>query len=123
MITVIGIFDNLNLAEQASDYLLANEFTPENVDIHTEGNGEAETDRVGNFFGHLVDDNYEAEHYATLGRSGTIVTVHANDTREAQEAADAFNNHGAIDVSLDDTTGNRTLIIHKPVDPAMRLRS
>jgi hypothetical protein len=122
MITVIGIFADINLAEQASDYLLANEFTPENVDIHTQGSGIAETDRVGNFFGHIFDDNYEAEHYATLGRSGTVITVHAVDAREAQEAVDVFNNHGAIDVNLDDPKDNFTIIINKKVDPAMRLR-
>jgi hypothetical protein len=123
MITVIGIFADLDLAEQASSYLLANEFTPENVDIHTEGTGEAETDRVGNFFGHIFDDNYEAEHYATLARSGTVITVHAVDTREAQEAVDVFNNHGAIEVDLDEPAGSRTLVINKIIDPAMRLRA
>ncbi len=123
MITVIGIFADLNLAEQASDYLLANEFTPENVDIHTQGAGEAETDRVGNFFGHIFDDNYEAEHYATLARNGTVITVHANDTREAQEAVDVFNNHGAINVNLNESAGNRSLLINTVIDPARRLRN
>ncbi len=121
MITVIGIFANLELAEQASDYLLANEFEPENVDIHTQANGRAETDRVGNFFGHLYDDENKANHYASLGRNGTIVTVHAASPREAQEAVDVFNNHGAIDVDLDQP-GNRYLRVNQMIDPAMRLR-
>ena len=122
MITVIGFFADLNLAEQASDYLLANEFEPENIDMHTQGTGFAETDRVGNFFGHIFSDEPEAEHYATLGRNGTVVTVHAVDTREAQEAVDVFNNHGAIEVDLDEPTGNRSLVINKLIDPALRLR-
>ena len=123
MITVIGIFADINLAEQASEYLLANEFEPENVDIHTQSSGEAETDRVGNFFGHIFDDNYEAEHYATLGRSGTVITVHAVDTREAQEAVDVFNNHGAIEVDLDEPASNRTLVLNKLIEHSLRLRN
>ena len=121
MITVIGIFADLDLAEQASDYLLANEFEQENIDIHTQANGQAETDRVGNFFGHLYEDEHQANHYASLGRSGTVITVHATSTREAQEAVDVFNNHGAIDVNLDEP-GNRSLTVNKIIDPAMRLR-
>lgn len=122
MITVIGIFADISLAEQASEYLLANEFEPENVDMHTQGTGVAETDSVGNFFGHLFGDEPEAEHYATLGRNGTVVTVHAANTREAQEAVDVFNNHGAIEVDLNEPTGNRSLIINRLIDHALRLR-
>lgn len=122
MITVIGIFADIDLAEQASDYLLANEFEPENVDMHTQANGAAETDRVGSFFGHLFDDEHEAEHYATLGRNGTIVTVHAASTREAQEAVDVFNNHGAVEVDLNEPANNRTLVLNKLIEHSMRLR-
>ncbi|RZA02630.1 MAG: hypothetical protein EOP47_06245 [Sphingobacteriaceae bacterium] len=122
MITVIGIFNDLNLAEQASEYLMANEFEPENVDMHTQANAVADTDYVGTFFGHLYADAHEAEHYATLARNGTVITVHANDTREAQEAVDVFNNHGAIEVDLDEPTGNRSLLINMVIDPSRRLR-
>ena len=122
MITVIGIFADINLAEQASEYLLANEFEPENVDMHTQANGTAETDRVGNFFGHLFDNEHEAEHYATLARNGTLVTVHAASTREAQEAVDVFNNHGAIEVDLNEPASNRTLVLNKLIERSMRLR-
>jgi hypothetical protein len=122
MITVIGIFADIDLAEQASEYLMANEFEPENVDMHTHANGSAETDRVSHFFGHLFEDHYEAEHYATLGRDGTVVTVHARDTREAQEAVDVFNNHGAVEVDLDESAGNRTLVLNKLIEHSMRLR-
>jgi hypothetical protein len=121
MITVIGIFTDPALAEQVSDYLLANEFKSENIDLHTHSAGPAETDRVGDLFTHLFDDQADADHYATLGRNGTIVTVHALSTREAHEAVDAFNNHGAVDVSVD-STGNRSLVIEKITAPEFRLR-
>jgi hypothetical protein len=122
MITVIGIFADIDLAEQASEYLLANEFEPENVDRHTQSSGEAETDRISNFFGHLFDDEQEAEHYALLGRNGTIITVHAANTREAQEAVDVFNNHGAIEINLDEPASNRTLVLNKLIEHSRRLR-
>ena len=119
MITVIGIFADPGLAEQASDYLLANEFEAENIDIHTDAEGQAETDRIGDFFGHLYDNVDEAGHYASLARQGTVVTVHAASTREAQEAVDVFNNHGAVEVNADE---GRSLVIEQVVEPGKRLR-
>jgi|GEM_PF-1197298 len=119
MITVIGIFADPALAEQASDYLLANEFADENVDRHTPDATRSDEDRVGGLFNHLYENQDEAEHYASLAKYGTIVTVHAASTREAQEAVDAFNNHGAISVDANDT---RSLLIEKIVVPELRLR-
>jgi hypothetical protein len=119
MITVIGIFADPALAEQAADYLLANEFEDENVDRHTYDPTRSEEDRIGGLFNHLYEDQGEAEHYASLARNGTIITVHALSTREAQEAVDAFNNHGAINVDANDS---RSLLIEKIVVPELRLR-
>lgn len=119
MITVIGIFADPALAEQAADYLLANEFEGENIDIHTDSQGQAETDRVGDFFGHLYDDVDQAGHYASLARQGTVVTVHAASVREAQEAVDVFNNHGAIEVNADE---GRSLVIEQVVPTEKRLK-
>lgn len=123
MITVIGIFADVELAEQASEYLQANEFEPENIDMHTQADGAAETDRLGNFFGHLYDDEGEASHYASLAQNGTVITVHAADTREAQEAVDVFNNHGAVEVDLDEAAGNRSLVVNRLIEPDKRLRN
>lgn len=119
MITVIGIFADPNLAEQAADYLLANEFEDERIDRHTHNAETATTDRIGNLFHHLYEDRERASHYASIARSGTIITVHAKSTREAQEAVDAFNNHGAVDVDAD---ANRSLTFEKVVDDHLRLR-
>ena len=122
MITVIGIFENVNLAEEASSYLLANEFTGENVDIHTNTGQTNEPDRIGDFFGHLIDDEKQAAHFASLGRKGSIVTVHAISTREAQEAVDVLNNYGAIDVNATDDSSSRSQMIERIVDNSKRLR-
>lgn len=122
MITVIGIFDNAELAEEVSSYLLANEFTSENIDIHTHGNKPDEHNRIGNFFNHLIDDEKQAEHFASLGRNGSIVTVHALSTREAQEAADALNNYGAVDVNASDDSPSHSQLIERIVADDMRLR-
>ncbi len=119
MITVIGIFDDKALAEQVTEYLIANEFDNENIDVHADEAQPSSTDRIADFFNHVYDNGDEAAHYASLSRNGTIVTVHAASTREAQEAVDALNNHGAISVDADDT---RSLLIEKIVVPELRLR-
>ncbi|MCQ6958695.1 hypothetical protein [Mucilaginibacter aquariorum] len=123
MITVIGIFEDINLAEEASSYLLGNEFASENIDIHTNGQQTNEHgDRVGDFFSHLIDDEKQAAHFASLGRKGSIVTVHAISQREAQEAVDVLNNYGAIDVNASDDSSSRSQMIERIVDDSKRLR-
>jgi hypothetical protein len=122
MITVIGIFEDPTLAEEASSYLLANEFTSENIDIHTSSQQTDQPDRVGDFFSHLIDDEKQAAHFASLGRSGSIVTVHALSTREAQEAADTLNNYGAINVDAADDSPSHTQMIERIVASDKRLR-
>jgi hypothetical protein len=122
MITVIGIFENQGLAEEASSYLLGNEFTSENIDIHTNGDQVNERDRIGDFFSHLFDDEKQAAHYASLGQKGSIVTIHAISPREAQEAVDVLNNYGAMDVNAFDNSSSRSQMIERIVDDSKRLR-
>jgi hypothetical protein len=122
MITVIGIFENEGLAEEASSYLLGNEFSSENIDIHTNGDQVSDQDRIGDFFSHLFDDEKQVAHYASLGRKGSIVTIHAISTREAQEAADVLNNYGAMDVNASDDSSSHSQMIERIVDDGKRLR-
>jgi hypothetical protein len=118
MITVIGIFDDFNLAEDASLYLLGNEFESENLDIHTvEDNG-----RVTEFFNHLFEDKNEAAAHIAAAQNGTIITVHALSVREAQEAVDVFNNYGALDVSIPGTRDTISRIVERAVNHSVRLR-
>jgi hypothetical protein len=123
MITVIGIFDRIELSEQASSYLLANEFEREEVDIHTSGTDADKQDHVASFFSHLFDNQIKAAHYASLGQKGSVVTVHALSTREAQEAVDVLNNHGAMEVDADEN-GNttRSEMVERVIEKSKRLK-
>jgi hypothetical protein len=126
MITVIGIFENEHLADEASLYLMGNGFDGENVDVHTHAANTTEEDGIGDFFSHLFDDDIQAAHYATLARQGTVITVHALSPREAQEAVDVMNNYGAMDVNADgenfSITGTQSQIVDRVVDESKRLR-
>lgn len=112
MITVIGIFEDNNLAEEAALYLQANDFKNENIDVHSGAN-----ERVDEFFNHLIADEKDAAHYASIAKQGSVVTVHAMSAREAQEAVDVFNNYGAIDVNA-----ARGLLVERIVSEDKRLR-
>jgi len=118
MITVIGIFPDPQIAEQATSYLLGNLFLEENVDTHTGG----DPARIDEFFNHLFDNPQEAEAHAAMARNSTIVTVHALDAREAQEAADVFNNYGALDVGIPGSSDPLNRIVEKAVNHTVRLR-
>lgn len=110
--TVIGFFDNMSEAQNAVQQLLSNGFTRESVDLSTGNNsgtvsaGRSDNDGnsgngVSRFFKSLFgDDNDEAEKYSQVGqRSGSIVTVHARSTEEAERAADLLDDYGAINVN------------------------
>lgn len=128
MITVIGIFEDAALADNACEYLLGNEFTAETLDRHTHStvtsHDAGAIDRIGAFFNHLFDDENDAKAHATAGLNGTIVTVHAPSARLAQEAVDALNYYGAIDVNAfdEDTTGERSRMVTRVIDDNIRLR-
>ncbi|MBB3970743.1 hypothetical protein [Mucilaginibacter phyllosphaerae] len=122
MITVVGIFEKAELAEEASSYLLANEFTNENIDLHPHQQQAEGPDRIADFFNHLIDDEKQAAHFASLGRNGSIVTVHAVNAREAQEAVDALNNYGAINVDAADDSSSHSQLIERIVDQDKRLK-
>ncbi len=122
MITVIGIFEDFELAEEASSYLLANDFKSEDIDIHTSAK-EANTEHVTGFFNHLFEDADTAAVHIEAGLKGTIVTVHAPSIREAQEAVDVMNNYGAIDVNIPGTAEVFSRIVERPVNKIFRLKS
>jgi hypothetical protein len=118
MITVVGIFQEFNLAEDASLYLLANDFLEENVDLHPV----EETDRVEEFFNQLFEDEGEAAAHLAAAHNGTIVTIHALSIREAQEAVDVLNNYGALDVTVPGSKIALSRIVERAVNDSVRLR-
>ncbi|SDD35719.1 hypothetical protein SAMN05216464_101513 [Mucilaginibacter pineti] len=118
MITVIGIFEARELADEAASYLLANEFKSEDVDVH-----QAEApEKVAKFFDHLFEDRSAAASHTAAAINGTIVTIHAQSTREAQEAVDVLNNYGGIDVSIPGSEEVLSRIVERAVNSSVRLR-
>lgn len=116
--TVIGIFDNKSEAREAMNELVQKGFIEEDIDI-SEGTASdagqtsasanvssttSDTgigDSIGNFFSNLFsDDETQASNYANVARDAdAILTVRADSRERAQEVADIFDNHGAIDVN------------------------
>lgn len=106
--TVIGIFSSSSQAQDAVEYLTANGFDRENLDIRTSQAGSLESsvganmevsDPIGNFFSSIFSPSVsDASRYTEAGRNGTIVTVHAISHEQADVAARILDNHGAADV-------------------------
>lgn len=110
--TVIGMFDTATEAQRAVQELQNNGFTQSNIDISNQRTDAADTrafdsyrnkddDSIGGFFRSLFsDDDEEANRYSEVARrSGSIVTVHAQTSAEAERAADILDNYGAVDVN------------------------
>jgi hypothetical protein len=118
MITVIGIFEKYELAEEAVSYLLANEFETENIDLHKVES----TERIADFFNQLFDDQSTAAAHTEAALNGTIVTVHAFSVMEAQEAVDVLNNYGGIQVTIPGSEEVLSRIVERAVNSNVRLR-
>ena len=119
--TVVGVFSYTSEAQEAKQYLENNGFNGADIDIATHSGATGQTnddnndfgDRIGSFFGNLFgsDDDDARSKYTEAGRRGTIVTVHARSSYEAQRAAEVLDNYGAVDVnewSGDNTTTGTT---------------
>jgi uncharacterized protein (TIGR02271 family) len=108
--TVIGVFSYTSEAQEAKQYLESHGYNSADIDIATY-NGASQTntaeddndfgDRIGNFFSNLFgsDDEDTKSKYTNAGRKGTVVTVHARSSYEAQRAAEVLDNYGAVDVN------------------------
>lgn len=104
--TVIGIFDYTSEAQEAVSYLTSNGFNRDNIDLssrgaETEGTTDYDNDNndgVSGFFSNLFGTSDDTDKYAEVGRKGSIVTVHAKSSDEAEKAAKILDNYGAVDV-------------------------
>lgn len=96
--TVIGIFNDASDAKNAVEQLLENGFLRANVDISFQ-KSDQDQGNIRNFFGSLFETD-EANSYAEIaGRSGAIVTVHAESEDEAWRAGEILDESGAVDMS------------------------
>ncbi len=108
MQTVIGIFDSAQEAKSAVAKLVSSGFSQNNVDVSAQGSAtdsatstthQDDHDGIGGFFRSLFGGNDEHRTYAQVARRSTVVTVHASSPKEAEQARDIMDWHGAIDVN------------------------
>jgi len=120
--TVIGIFDSTSEAQNAVQQLINMGFTRSNIDISSQSGTDYSTnyadrdrnvtsgnrdnddsfgDSVGDFFKNLFggDDRDQVSRYSDVARRGSVVTVHAQSSDEAERAADILDEYGAVDVN------------------------
>src|SRR5215212_5115406 len=97
--TVIGIFDNMDAAQNAVERLTSQGFTMDDIDISGQGStgvsgtdtysstdrsssmsdanddhsGDGLGDRISRFFRNLFDDDDDTEKYSSVAKKGTIV--------------------------------------------------
>ena len=108
--TVIGIFKNSTEAQNAKQHLLNNGFRDNQIDIARQSSTTMTDrdehdrrdddfgDKVSRFFSNLFGNEEESTKYSRAAATGTVVTVHATDSEEAEVAADILDDYGAVDV-------------------------
>ena len=112
--TVVGLFENRNQAQQAMQELIQHGFIKENIDLSNKSYNDSTDavtdtssttntgigDSISNFFNSLFgDDPAAATTYSNAAQDAdAILTVQADSEERAREAAEIFDNYGAIDV-------------------------
>jgi len=107
--TVIGMFDDATDAQRAVEKLTDKGFSRNNIDVTNSGSSsfsdtnsdpsDEHESGIGRFFRNLFSDDDDSDKYAHVARrSKSIVTVHAQDADEAEQAADILDDAGAVDV-------------------------
>lgn len=112
--TVIGVFDSASDAQQAVDQLVSNGFSRDSIDLSAQQSSvytDSTTTRVdrdddndhdsgiGGFFSSLFgSDSDDSRKYSDAASRGSLVTVHAQSSDEAERAADLLDEYGAVDV-------------------------
>lgn len=102
--TVVGIFKNSSEAQNAKKHLLKNGFSDNIIDISSQPDKKTDQDedwgdKVTGFFKNLFSSEEESSKYSRAASGSTVVTVHVQDSDEAEIAADILDDHGAIDVN------------------------
>jgi stress response protein YsnF len=124
--TVIGMFDNSSEAQQAVEKLVSSGISRDRIDVtdkssssssgstgssYSSTGSDSSTTRdhdddhhdnaITRFFKNLFgDDDDDADKYSKVAsRAKCIVTVHAQSSEEAEDAADILDDNGAVDVN------------------------
>ncbi len=116
--TVIGMFDDSTEAQQAVEKLVSSGISRDRIDVSDQSSsssssysssGSGSTNRdddhddnaITRFFKNLFgDDDDDANRYSKVASSAKcIVTVHAQSSDEAEDAADILDDNGAVDVN------------------------
>lgn len=109
--TVVGVFDSSTEAQTAVQQLVSGGLSRDRIDVspQTAANSagydrdrDEDNDSIGDFFRNLFGSDDRTDHYSKHARSGSVVTVHATSTQEAERAADIMDEYGAV--NLDERT-------------------
>ena len=101
--TVIGVFDNVRMAEDAAQELIYHGFNSNNVDIsstsETQVSKKEHKEGISRFFDNLFGDSDESRNYSEVGQRGAVVTVHTQSMDEADLASKILDQYGAVDAN------------------------
>ncbi|HXI00731.1 MAG TPA: PRC-barrel domain-containing protein [Sphingobacteriaceae bacterium] len=97
--TVIGVYEHTNLAQAAVEYLSKYGFKSDNMSISARSADEDNNKGITGFFRSLFQDDDEVHKYSEAARTGAVVTVNAFSDKEAEEAAEILDQHGAINMN------------------------
>ena len=109
--TVVGIFDTATEAQSAVQALVNSGFNRDQIDLsartgdstqsYTDDTDSHDEGGIGGFFSSLFgtnDGDNRRQNYETVGKRGSIVTVHVDESDDAEQAADILDEYGAVDV-------------------------
>lgn len=102
--TVIGVFDNVRMAEDAAQELIYHGFNSNNVDISSTSEVQASSKKehkegISRFFDNLFGDSDESRNYSEVGQRGAVVTVHTQSMEESDIASKILDQYGAVDAN------------------------
>lgn len=102
--TVVGVFDYTNAAQTAIEYLLANDFKRNQIDISSKaldeefGFSKNDDTSLTNWFKSVFGNENDAKTYTDIAKTRCVVTVHTESIEQAERAAEILDNHGALEV-------------------------
>ncbi|EMR03563.1 YsnF/AvaK domain-containing protein [Cesiribacter andamanensis] len=100
--SVVALFDKPDQAQDAVQALLNQGIKREHIDVHARrASADKDDDHssIGNFFRNLFGSSDDATNHTEVARRNSVVTVHAQDKREAQQAAAILDQFGALDAN------------------------